>query len=101
MKKFYLNKIVYYTAALAGMIFLVSFFIPVIFRLGGLVLILLVTAIIIDSIILFTKNKGIVARRILSDRFSIGDYNKVKILLQNNYGFSLKANHFEDVQLQE
>ena len=83
IKSFYLNKIVYYIAGSASVVFVISYFLPAMYRIGGLILLLLSIAVMVDTILLYSKRKGIEAERIVSDRFSIGDLNKVVISLKN------------------
>jgi uncharacterized protein (DUF58 family) len=45
-------------------------------------------------------NKGIVAERILPEKFSNGNENKVLILLENRYNFPVKLKIYEDYPLQ-
>ncbi|MBK5271850.1 MAG: DUF58 domain-containing protein [Bacteroidia bacterium] len=100
MKSFYLNKIVYYSAGLAAVVYLLGYFFPAIFRLGGLILLLLLIAVVIDAILVYSRRNGIVAERILSDRFSIGDQNKVMIRLENHYGFPVHASIIDELPVQ-
>ena len=48
----------------------------------------------------YSKRNGIAAERVLSDRFSIGDLNKVIIQLKNNYGFPVKASIIDELPVQ-
>jgi uncharacterized protein (DUF58 family) len=87
LKSIYFKNLVYYIAAAASVVFVVSYFFPGLFRVGGLLLLFLLIAILVDALLLYAKRDGINAERELSDRFSIGDENKVILKLQNNYSF--------------
>ncbi|TXJ29422.1 MAG: DUF58 domain-containing protein [Chitinophagaceae bacterium] len=87
MKSFYFNNLVYYIAGLASVIFVMSYFQPALFRIGGLVLLLLTIVVVIDALLVYGKKDGIVAERLTTDRFSIGDENKVVLSIRNNYTF--------------
>src|SRR5436190_7420812 len=100
LKSFYLNNIVYYIAGAAAGVFVFSYFFPAFFRFGGLILLLLGVSIIIDCMLAYSKRNGISAERVLSDRFSIGDMNKVIIQLKNNYGFPVKASIIDELPMQ-
>ncbi len=50
---------------------------------------------------MYIKKNGINAERILADRFSIGDENKVVIILKNNYVFSTSVIDELPIQFQE
>lgn len=100
IKSFYLNKIVYYIAGSASVVFVISYFLPAMYRIGGLILLLLSIAVMVDTILLYSKRKGIEAERIVSDRFSIGDLNKVAISLQNQYGFPVRTSVIDEMPVQ-
>ncbi|MGN6293371.1 MAG: DUF58 domain-containing protein [Chitinophagaceae bacterium] len=87
IKSFYFNNLVYYIAGLASVIFVMSYFQPALFRIGGLVLLLLIIVVVIDALLVYGKKDGIVAERQTTDRFSIGDENKVVLSIRNNYSF--------------
>lgn len=100
IKSFYLNKIVYYIAGSASVVFVISYFLPAMYRIGGLILLLLSIAVLVDTILLYSKRKGIEAERIVSDRFSIGDLNKVVISLKNQYGFPVRTSVIDEMPVQ-
>jgi len=87
IKSFYFNNLVYYIAGLASVIFVMSYFQPALFRIGGLVLLLLTIVVVIDALLVYGKKDGIAAERLTTDRFSIGDENKVVLSIRNNYSF--------------
>ncbi len=100
LKSFYLNKIVYYIAGAAAVVFVLSYFYPVLFRFGGLILLLLGIAVVIDFLLAYSKKKGIIAERIVPDRFSIGDSNKVILRLVNQYSFSVRLSIIDELPVQ-
>lgn len=100
IKSFYLNNIVYYIAGSAAVVFVLSYFFPAWFRIGGLILLLLLMAIVIDALLVYGKKNGVEAERILSDRFSIGDDNKVFIRLFNHYSFPVRTSIIDELPVQ-
>lgn len=96
----YLNKIIYYIIGGAAMMFVLSFFYPRIFKIGGLMLLLLGIALLLDVFLLFIKRKGFSAERITTDRFSIGDENKVTIRLINHYPFPVHVRVVDELPYQ-
>lgn len=100
VKSFYLNSIVYYIAGSAAIIYALSYFLPSLFQIGNIILVLLAIAIFIDAILVYSKKDGIRAKRMVSDRFSIGDLNKVIIQLTNQYGFDVKASIIDELPVQ-
>ncbi len=97
---FYLNKIVYYIAGAAAVLYALSYFAPTLYRIGGLTLVLLLVAIGIDFILVYSKNKGMEASRVLSERFSIGDQNRVQLRLTNRYAFTVRTSIIDELPVQ-
>jgi uncharacterized protein (DUF58 family) len=100
IRSFYLNNITYYIAGSAAIIFVASFFVPEIFVVGQLVLILLGLALVVDTMLLYSRRNGVAAARDPGERFSIGDANKVIIRLYNHYVFPLKSSVIDEVPIQ-
>ena len=99
-KSFYLNQVAYYIAGGGAVFFVISYFIPALYRIGLLILLLLAIAIAIDALILFIKKDGVNAERLVSERFSIGDENPVHIRIINNFGFKIKASIIDEIPIQ-
>ncbi len=100
LKSFYLNRIVYFIAGIAAVVFVLSFFLPVLFRIGGMILLLLFIAILIDALILFGKREGFGAERLTSDRFSIGDPNRIILSFNNYYSFPVAISVIDEIPIQ-
>jgi len=96
----YFRKIVYYVMGAAAAVFVASYFYPVLYRIGGLVLLLLLIAVGADVLILYTRKAGLQAERITGDRFSIGEENPVSIRLLNRYGFPVKVSVIDELPYQ-
>ncbi len=99
-KSFYLNNAVYYIAGSASVIFVLSYFYPGLFRIAGLILLLLGIAILIDTVLVYSSKEGVIAKRSVGDRFSIGDHNKVGITLKNRYGFPVRTSIIDELPIQ-
>lgn len=100
LKSFYLNNVVYYVAGTASMVFVLSYFFPGLFRIAGLILLLLAISIVADSLLLFSKKKGVLAKRNTTDRFSIGDPNKVILHIDNKYAFPVRISVIDELPIQ-
>ena len=85
IRSFYLNNIVYYITGSSSVVFVLSYFQPGLFRIAVLILLLLGVAIVMDWLLIFSKKTGLLAKRTTTERFSIGDPNKVAIQLDNRY----------------
>src|SRR5688572_22617666 len=100
MKTFYLNDIVYYIAGAASVVFVLSYFQPALFRIAGLILLLLALAIATDALLLFGKKMGFFANRVTTERFSIGDPNKVVLHVENKYAFPVRISIIDELPVQ-
>jgi uncharacterized protein (DUF58 family) len=100
IKSFYLNSIVYYIAGAVSVLFVISYFQPAMFRIGVLILLLLAMAVLLDTILIYSKKEGMLAERIAPDRFSIGDPNKIIINIQNQYGFPVRTSVIDEIPIQ-
>ena len=68
--------------------------------MAGLVLLLLGIAIAVDTLLIYSKRNGVGARREVSDRFSIGDDNKVLLQLANHYSFLVRISIIDELPIQ-
>src|SRR6266487_1927136 len=102
-QSFYLDKIVYYIAGSSVILYIFSYFIPVLFDVASIILVLLGTAVLVDSFLIFAKRYALRAERITADRWSNGDHNKVVLHFQNNYSFHISINIIDELppQFQE
>lgn len=90
----------YYIAGLAAVLYALSYFAPPLYRMAGLGLALLGVAVLIDFILVYSKRAGMEATRELPDRFSIGDSNKVRLLLFNRYAFTIRTSIIDELPAQ-
>src|SRR5687767_10221088 len=97
VKSFYLDAIVYYIAGISSFLFVLSYFYPGVFQVAGLTLLLLVIAVVVDAVLVYSKKSGITATRVLPDRFSIGDSNNVFLQVENHYGFPVRTSIIDEL----
>ena len=100
IKSFYLNRIVYYLAGTAAVVFVLSFFFAPLYNAANVLLVLLVIGVLMDMILLYSKNNGLSGERIVSERFSNGDNNKVLIQFHNNFPFPITAGVIDELPVQ-
>lgn len=99
-ESFYLGKTTYIVGASIAMLFALSFFIPVLFALAQIALLLLSLLISVDVLLLYVKRRALLAGRICSPRFSNGDNNKITIQLYNNYAFIVSLKIIDELPVQ-
>jgi uncharacterized protein (DUF58 family) len=81
-------------------LFVLSYFYPGLFEIAGIVLLCLIIAIVFDTILIYSRRNGVQAERTVTDRFSIGDPNKVLLELQNLYGFAVYISIIDELPVQ-
>ncbi len=82
------NRFFYYIAALSAL-FLVSYWLPFLYRFVWVLVLTFVVLAIFDLVLLFRFKKPIIASRELSEKFSNSDENPVIVNLQNKYPFAI------------
>lgn len=100
IRSFYLNRIVYYIAGAASLVFALSFFFPQLYRIGTLILLMVGLAVFVDALLLFSRKNGFGASRAVAERFSIGDPNKVTLHLENRYRFPVRCSLIDEIPVQ-
>lgn len=97
---FHLNKIVYYIIFGAAVLFMVSYMAPVFFMVAIIVLLFIAIGVLIDFFLLYRNKNGVQANRILTERLSNGDENKIVIHLQNNYSHKIDVTIIDELPFQ-
>lgn len=90
----------YWTLTGIILLFVLSYNWPILFGISKLVLIAFAALVLLDYMVLFFRKDPMVAERILPERFSNGDENKVKILLKSNYPFRTQVKLIDEVPAQ-
>jgi len=99
-QSFYLDRIVYYIAGSAVVLYILSYFVPLLFDVASIILILLSVAVVVDSFLIFGKRYALRAERTTAERWSNGDENKVELNFQNNYSFPIMAHVIDELPVQ-
>lgn len=96
---FHLSRIVYYIGVAAAALFTLSYFVPALFTIATFMLLATLVATISDTLLLYQR-RNIVAERIVSERLSNGDENKIVLELHNSYPFKISCNIIEELPYQ-
>lgn len=78
-------------------LFVLSFIFPRGFAVVKLLLLLLATLTVLDTIILFTAKNGVRGSRNLPEKFSNGDENSVNLVINNYYTFNVDVNIIDEI----
>lgn len=99
-KSVYLNKRFFYVAGALVFGFFISYFFPFLFLSMKAGVVLLGTFTLLDIGMLYRSKTGFFARRVLTQRFSNGDYNNVRIEMENRYSFATTLEIIDEVPVQ-
>ncbi len=97
---FFLNRIVYYILLAAAVLFMLSYFVPFLFRMAQLLLVLTALGLLTDFFLLYRIKKGVEAERDLQPRLSNGDENRITISLHNHYDFKAVCSVIDELPFQ-
>ena len=100
---FYLSRVVYYAIFSVAVLFMLGYLAPELFIAAIVVLLFAAISVLLDFYLLYRQKNGIEAERIISERLSNGDENKLAIQLKNNYDYKISCTVVDELpfQLQE
>jgi len=100
LKSLYIHdRFYYYLSTIVGL-FLLSYFIPNLFDITVLLLVLFGVLLLVDAGVLFRYKSGLVGKRLLPEKFSNSDENKVPIELVNAYPFLIYVKLIDELPFQ-
>lgn len=95
IKNIYIGKRFFGIAIAIIVVFIAGNFVPIIFSIAKVILLLFILLVLIDIVLLWSKKTGIESERFLPERLSLGDENKIKIQIKTHYPFLI---HFECIE---
>ncbi|MDR3267021.1 MAG: DUF58 domain-containing protein [Tannerella sp.] len=93
----YLTKRFYIIGLIFVLLFVTGYFFPVFFIAGKTGLALFILACIVDFILLWHKKRVADAERYCAPRFSNGDENEVRLVIENYYPFSVHIEIIDEI----
>ncbi|MDX1270572.1 DUF58 domain-containing protein [Bizionia paragorgiae] len=100
IKSLYLHKAFFVYLASASVGFLLSFWIPFLYPIAWVLVLIIALLFVVDLIILYRYNNAISASRLLPDKFSNSDSNTVPISLTNHYPFKIELDIIDELPIQ-
>jgi uncharacterized protein (DUF58 family) len=97
---FYLTRLVYYAGFGAAALFILSYFLPPLFVIAQVVLLFTGILVIIDTFLVYRKQKGFKADRQVQERWSMGDDNQVVLKLKNRFEYKLTGVVIDELPVQ-
>lgn len=99
LKSIYFQQRVFWIIFAIAALFLFSFWIPSLYVVTWLILVLFLIAVFVDAVVLFSK-KGIYAKRILSEKLSNSDPNPVSVTVQNHLKITVWIGIIDELPVQ-
>ncbi|WNH11525.1 DUF58 domain-containing protein [Thalassobellus suaedae] len=84
-KPFYIQPRFFYAGIGIVVLFALSYFIPIVFNIAQLSILVLILLFTLDFLMVFIGKNKVEATRILPDKFSNGDKNQIELNITNNY----------------
>lgn len=99
-RSFLLSRRTYSLLAAIVVCFIISFFLPALYQVSIICILLLAFTIGLDTLVLYSRKSGFRANRISPERLSNGDQNIIQVSLINNYSFTVKAKIIDELPFQ-
>lgn len=96
-KPFYIQPRFFYAGIGIVVLSGLSYFVPLLFNIAQLSILVLALLFVLDSLIVFIGKNKIEAHRILPDKFSNGDKNAIHLNLKNNYPFTIYLEIIDEI----
>ncbi len=96
----YVTDRFYYLGTLLVLLFVTGHFSPLFYIIAKASLLFYFAAILLNGIMLFSKNNPIKAERKMAERLSNGDYNKVSLFIKNNFPFEINIKIIDEIPFQ-
>ncbi|AEV98362.1 cell division protein FtsB [Niastella koreensis] len=90
----------YWSFVAVILLFVLSYNWPVLNPVARVSLWFFIIMVVLDYILLFLRKEGLLIQRIVSDRFSNGDVNKVKLLITNKFHFRIRIRVIDEIPVQ-
>ena len=99
-QELYLRPRLFIGAGFVILVAMLGYFFPILTPLATISLCVLLGLLALDVMVLFRSEHLFFARRMLGDRFSNGDNNKVQLFLENRYTFPTSLEVIDEVPFQ-
>ena len=96
-KSLYLSPWFFLASGCVIVFFIVTYFFPQLLSVAYVVLLGLSALLLADILILYSHRKGIFARREMMDKLSNGDFNDIRIYIENNYTFPVRLRVLDEL----
>ncbi|MEZ4858198.1 MAG: DUF58 domain-containing protein [Flavobacteriaceae bacterium] len=100
LKAFYIQPLFFYLCSGIIVLFGLSYFIPFVFEVAQIFLLILCLCFALDFLLIFLGKNTLLAAREVPEKLSNGDENTIKITLQNHYSFKVYCDIIDEIPVQ-
>lgn len=99
-KSLYLNQRFFGLLIAVVLVFILSYFFQDLYGVARLLFLILMVGLLFDVLLLFRNKTGVTANRVLPEKLSNGDDNKVEITIVNRYQFKTTLKIIDELPIQ-
>lgn len=99
-RSIYIHKRLIIALGLIAAVSTAAFFVAWLYIFAGILLSLLTIIFLVELIILFAGQRKLLASRIVSEKFSLGDQNIVTIKIRNSYPLAIRCQIIDELPIQ-
>ena len=97
LKPFYIQNRFFYACLGIIILYVLSFVFPRLLNVVSVLLLILIAITCLDALVLFSARKGINAQRILPEKFSNGDQNPIRLIIENFYTLPISSRIIDEI----
>jgi uncharacterized protein (DUF58 family) len=90
----------YWSFVAVILLFVLSYNWTVLYPVAQISLLFVIVMVLLDYSLLFLRKEGLLIQRMVSDRFSNGDINKVKLFITNKFHFRIHIKVIDEIPVQ-
>jgi len=100
LKPLFFGRRFYWSLVGVIVLFILSYSWTALFRVAQITLLFVIVMVLLDYVLLFSRKRNITIERIMPDRFSNGDLNKVQLTIANRYHFRISIKVIDEIPVQ-
>jgi uncharacterized protein (DUF58 family) len=100
LRAVYFTPLFYYGGSLIVLCFVLGHFFPVLYISSRLLFLVLIIALLLNGLMLFSKEMPLKAERRMAERLSNGDNNRMSLFVKNNFSFQVNLKMIDEVPFQ-
>ena len=97
LRPFYIQNRFFYACLGIIILYVLSFVFPRLLNVVSVLLLILIAITCLDALVLFSARKGINAQRILPEKFSNGDQNPIRLIIENFYTLPISSRIIDEI----